>query len=181
MARRMITLHSPLSPAQFEVRFTERVDPDSWWLHGPMVWFAGSRTVLGEMDGDSFTLRRPATFSRRKVPILIFHGQVSPDPIGGTRIEGYFALHPLPVLLARVGGIGMGMLMLIGEFGMRQELQLGAILVAVALILYGFLFTAVARLFAGGTEAFLLDFLRKNLLAQVDQAEDLPILDSAMR
>jgi hypothetical protein len=189
MPRKVIVLHSPLSLVEFEARFRERVDPDDWWLHGPLVWFS-KKSVLGQIDNDSFTLRRPATYSRRRVPLLMFQGQMSADPMGGTRIEGQFELHPLQVLLSRILGIGGALFAAFEIIGMWGELRSGTapltdlwleILVPLVLVAYGIFAPAIARLFAAGTESFLLDFMRKNLLAQADQAQDIPILDSAMR
>ena len=189
MIHGQIVLRSPLSPMEFEARFREQINPDGWWLHGPLAWFAG-KPVLGDIDGSDFTLRRPATFSRRRVPLLIFNGHLTPDPEGGSRVVGYFSLHPLHVLLARILGIGGALFGAFEVIGMWEELRSGTvtvsdhlleILVPLALIAYGIFGPAIARSFASGTEAFLLDFMRKNFLAQAELHEDLPILDSALR
>lgn len=188
MSRGTIVLHSPLSPSQFEARFTEQVEPDGLWAHGPLIWFADGKSVVGQIDGGSFTLRRIAAFPRRRVPLLIFHGDFRPDPNGGTCIEGHFSLFLFPVVVARIIGIGAGMVLLVetvrawGQFGILHGAdRIPVLLAPLALVGYGVLYPIIARLLAGGSEAFLLDFLRKNLLAQVDQADDLPVLDSMMR
>jgi hypothetical protein len=189
MSRQMIVLRSPLTVTEFEARFRERVDEDGWWAHGPMVWFSG-KAALGQIDGDCFTLRRPATWSRRRVPLLAFQGRISPDAKGGTPIVGYFELNPIQVLLARMLGVIGALVLCCQIIGMWQGLQAGTtpvtdllpeILLPLVLVAYGIFAPAIARLFADGTEAFLLDFMRKNFLAQMDQAEELPILDSVMR
>jgi len=190
MGQPVIVLHSPLSPAEFEARFREWVGEDAWWGLCPGAWFAGDKDVLGRMDGESFTLRRRATYSRRNIQIFIFSGKVSADARGGTRVEGYFDLNPAAVVLSRVLGIGGGLLLFAEYSWVWRELRDGTVLLndvlpqflmPAALVAYGIFFPAVARMLAGGSEAFLLDFMRKNLLAQSDAEPELPILDSAMR
>lgn len=93
-------------------------------------------------------------------------------------------------MLARILGIGGGLVMLAAAGDAWKQMPDGTmpltdrmpeLLASLALMVYGIFGPALARTFAGGTKGFLLDFLRKNLLAQPERATDLPILDAEMR
>jgi hypothetical protein len=174
VARPLFILHSALAPDAVGDVLRREIDKEQWTLFS-LSGFRGDRPILGEVNGNSFRLRK-RRYSRNDFAGQ-FYARFEAE-LGGTKIEGFFdysrwAKYFMRVWLAAAVVIGAPIFVMIladavsGTHHMNGDLWVG-LLVPPSLIFFGLILPRVGRLIAKGDERFILYFLQNTVVARMD-------------
>jgi hypothetical protein len=174
MGRPVFILHSALAPDAVSDALRREVDEEQWTVFS-LSGFRGNRPLLGEIEGNSFRLRK-RRYSRNDFAGQ-FYARFEPE-LGGTKIEGFFdyprwAKYFMRVWLAAAVVIGAPIFVMTltdvvyGTHHMSGDLSVG-LLVPLGLILFGLVLPRIGRLLGKRDERFILHFLQNTLVARMD-------------
>jgi hypothetical protein len=174
MGRPVFILHSALAPGAVSDALRREVDEEQWTVFS-LSGFRGNRPLLGEIEGNSFRLRK-RRYSRNDFAGQ-FYARFEPE-LGGTKIEGFFdyprwAKYFMRVWLAAAVVIGAPIFVMTltdvvyGTHHMSGDLSVG-LLVPLGLILFGLVLPRIGRLLGKRDERFILHFLQNTLVARMD-------------
>jgi hypothetical protein len=174
MGRPVFILHSALAPDAVSDALRREVDEERWTLFS-LSGFRGDCPLLGEIDGNSFRLRK-RRYSRNDFAGQ-FYARFEPES-GGTKIEGFFdyprwAKYFMRVWLAAAILIGVPIFVMTlsdivyGSHHMSGDLSVG-LLVPPSLVLFGLVLPRIGRLLGKRDERFILHFLQNTLGARMD-------------
>ncbi len=150
--KQLLVFHSPFNVAECIRRLESSVDKEGVW-----VGLTGSKAILGQVRGDEFTLRKRLRYRNSFNPI--FYGNLNPEG-NGTRITGYFGLHPLIPLTMFLWFAGV----LFYGFVLRRGYFPPAIIII--LLAGGVVVMALGMWFGRREEKPVLDFIQGTLEAR---------------
>ena len=176
MARKMVVLHSPLSPEKVVETLRREMEEERWSLSS-IFGVAGDRPVVGKIDENQLRLRK-RVYSHKDVAGQFF-GHIEAEP-AGTRIVGYFDFLPWIGMFMRVWLV-MAMLISIPIFVVtiadlvRGVHWMGAkggdwvgLVVAPGFLAYALVLPKLGRYLGRGGERYILNFLESKLDARVE-------------
>lgn len=173
--KKTVVLHSSLTRGAAAEALRRSIDQESLTLFS-LSGFQGSCPVLGEVDTDSFRLRKRLYY--RNDFARQFYGRFEEEP-GGTRIEGYFAYRRFPRIFITawfVGVVSLGTIAFIstvrdqvaGSHRMGNNTWIGLVALP-ALVLFGIVLLWFSRMLSSSGERFLLEHLKATLSARIEE------------
>jgi hypothetical protein len=169
-----ITLHTDLPISDCLNRIRASIDEERRTL---LSWsgYAGSRKVLGKIDGYEIRLQKRRYYHNDFAPY--FYARLLPQT-HGTRIEGRFDCSPFVKTFMRIwlilviaGGTPIFILclkdILTGSASVSGDRYVGVV-VPPGMVLFGLLLPRIGRWLAKNEESYILEFLQSTLPARIE-------------
>jgi hypothetical protein len=174
MGRKVIVLHSSLTPIAVAHALRSSIDEEHWTLFS-LSGYQGARRLLGEVGEDTFRVQKRKyyqnAFARQ------FYARFAPEP-GGTRIEGYFDMRrsvryfmlawlAFAVLVGSPIFVRTVIEIVMASQYMSSDKWVGLV-VPPGLVLGGTLLPAIGRLIGRNNERSILEHVQKTLAARIE-------------
>jgi len=179
MARATFVLHSTLPLDRFEAALRENVSKDQMWREVfPIFLFAKAASpVVVKYLKSEIRLRRLHYWIHNSW-FPLFYARYEAEP-AGTRIEGFFDIHPFTKWFMRIWLGGLAFFAALFAFHGLKELNSGslsdpdgfkqAIFTFLGMAAFGILLPKFGAFLGRGDKQFILDFLGDRLLARPEK------------